>query len=228
MNYNAPWESDFPPVYYHTSVSFLKSCAGYYKAKQGDCISAVNTVDECVKPDIINRLKKEYPRAVLLPVLTDTDNRLPAAFAERIGLRVHYGIYAACNIRRKTLSGLERILFSPVFTGDVIKGAQYIIVDDVVTQGGTISALRRFVMRGGATVAAVTALACSAGSVCLSPESGLIERIINKFEADELTEILNRYALAESIHELTNSQVKYLLRYKNIKKLNHRIKMLLK
>ena len=47
----------------------------------------------------------------------------------------------------------------PVFDGTISKDYNYIILDDVVTQGGTVSVLRRFIKDNAGNVAAVSALA---------------------------------------------------------------------
>lgn len=52
-----------------------------------------------------------------------------------------------------------RFLCQPSFEGDVEKSRPYIILDDVITTGGTFATLRGYLVRKGATVAATTTLA---------------------------------------------------------------------
>jgi len=43
------WDSDFPKGYGYTSISYLKTRAGYEKAKNGDKKAADSVVRQCIK-----------------------------------------------------------------------------------------------------------------------------------------------------------------------------------
>lgn len=205
------WRDSFPPVYGHTSVSYLKRCAGFEEAKRGDIQAAFRVVNMCIKPGRIAELKKRHAGSVLLPIMAG--NRLPEAFARQIGMEIHTGVREAESQSRKALSGMERLLHTPCFYGKINKGVNYVIVDDVVTQGGTVSALRKHVIRNGGAVTAVTALALSADSRILAPELGDINNLIDKFTYMVLTDLLRKHNIADDVWELTRSQIRYLLRF---------------
>lgn len=205
------WEANFPPVYGHTSVSYLKHCPGFERAKNGDFQAAADVVDMCIKPSRIADFRKKYSNSVLLPIITN--NRLPEAFARKVGMNVHTGVYASDTRCRKTLSAMERLLHKPYFAGKISAGVDYVIVDDVVTQGGTISELRKYVMLNGSTITAVTALAFSADSRIIAPDTQDIYSLINKFTYSLIIDILRKYRIADDVWELTRPQVRYLLRF---------------
>lgn len=208
------WEDDFPPVYAHTSISFLKRCPGYEKAKRGNMQAALMTVKKCIKPERIAELRRKYPQAVLLPVMTE--NRLPEALAQTIGLKTNTGVHEEKTQNRKRLSAMERLLDKPSFRGKIKKGESYIIIDDVVTQGGTISELRKHVILCGGSVVAVVALAISAGSHIIALGLQDAFELTNKFSFQSITSVLRKYYIAYELWELTRPQARYLLRFNEL------------
>ncbi len=49
-------------------------------------------------------------------------------------------------------SGFHRLATPALFAGDVVEGADYLIVDDFIGQGGTLANLRGYIERHGARV----------------------------------------------------------------------------
>lgn len=213
------WGDHFPPVYGHTSISYLKHCQGFEEAKNGDIDAASHVVTKCVKPNRIAELKKTYADAVLLPIISN--NRLPEAFAKQIDMEVNTEVYEMASQSRKTLSAMERLVHKPCFSGKINAGETYIIVDDVVTQGGTISELRKYVLLNGGIVVAVTALAFSTDSRIIAPFVQDVYDLINKFTITLLIDILKKYNIADDVWELTRSQVRCLLRFEKIENIEN-------
>lgn len=206
------WEDSFPPVYTHTSIAYLKRHTSYNKAKNGDMQAAAEVVDSCVKPRLITELRKKHHYAELLPVISN--NRLPEALARKIGLKVHTEVYELEEQNRKNMTAIERLLYQPCFGGQITRGKIYIVVDDVVTQGGTISALRKYIMQCGGLVSAAVALASSADSQILPPDASDLYELENKFML--INDTLKKHNISTDPLELTRSQVKYLLRFNTL------------
>ena len=205
-----PWEENFPKGFGHTNIAYLKRCTGYEDAKNGDMCSARFVVSQCVKRSRIMALRERYPDAILLPVVGR--NKLPMALAEEIGLPVWDSVTLLQKLTRKHLCAIERFMHKPLFTGYIRRDAKYILVDDVITQGGTISALRELVLIQGGKVVAVVALAFAIGSHAVAPLGKHKIGLFLKF-GFKLPCILRNYEIAEDVEELTNSQMKYLLRF---------------
>ena len=144
MRISLTWDKNFPKGYGHTSIAFLKRCYGFYQAKNVDLNLAHNVVRKCIKQDRLQKLREEYPDAVLIPVLGR--NQLPLALAYEIGLPIWFNVYILHTVSRKSLYLMHRLLHKPVFTGYIEQNISYTLVDDIVTQDGTILALRNFVM----------------------------------------------------------------------------------
>jgi hypothetical protein len=213
MDVSLAWENNFPKGFGHTSIAYLKRCPGFEDAKKGDINAARLVVNPCIKPSRIKKLREQFPQATLLPVLGR--NVLPLALAQAIGLPVWVNVRLVHTVRRKFLSAIQRLLHKPKFAGNIQKGMAYILVDDVVCQGGTVAALRRFVVNHGGTVVAVVALAYAIGSHFVAPARRVWIRLMVKFGM-MLDYLLQIYGIAASVWCLTNSQVKYLLRFGSV------------
>lgn len=158
---------------------------------------------------------------MLIPVITK--NKLPLVLARAIGLKINGKIHQIKTTDRKIMNAMERLLDKPIFKGRVKKGETYIIVEDIITQGGTVAALRRHIIKQGGIVLAVIALACSAGSSILAPRFEDVILLVQKFEYTIIIQILTKYRISNAIWELTKSQIRYLLRFKEIKRIVNKI-----
>ena len=207
------WESDFPKGFGHTSIAFLKRCLGFISAKNGDISAARSIVKKCVKPNRINEIKEKFPCATLIPI--PGYNALPLALAEEIGLPIWDNLIRIDLTPRKNLSAIQRVLHKPTFAGRIQSGTEYIIVDDIVVQGGTISAMRKFVMANGGKIVAVVALAYAIDSRKLAPSQDMIFRLYFKF-GFSICALQAIGLVADTFEELTYSQVKYLLMYSSV------------
>ena len=212
--YAYEWEDDFPQGFGHTSISYLKRCEGYHAAKNGDIDAAMRVVERCVKTDRIDAVREQFPNTVLLPVISQ--NMIPLALAMYIGLPVHEGVRRVDTQKRRELPAILRLMYKPKFSGRIIRGVSYIIVDDVITQGGTVASLRHYVLKRGGTVLAVIALAFAIGSRAITPIRANILRILLNFNIVALINTLATYGICSDIRQLTNSQVRYILRFRGI------------
>ncbi len=220
IKYSFEWEEHFPHGYGHTSIAYLKRCIGYDEAKSGDLDAAQCVVVQCVKLKRIQKLKSDFPNATLLPVMSK--NKLPLALAMLIGLPICYDVTCISSVKRKKLHAMERILHKPLFCGQPFSGISYILIDDVITQGGTISALRNLVLSRGGTVSAVVALAYAIGSHAIAPLVENVKKVFHRFGL-AILKILQKYMIADDLYQLTNSQLAYLLRFRCIENINRKI-----
>lgn len=214
MSTSLAWEENFPKGYGHTSISYLKRCPGFDDAKKGDLDAARFVVLSSVKQERICSLREQYPDAILIPVLGR--NLLPLALAQIIGLPIWTKVFLLHSVSRKRLCAFQRLLQKPIFTGVIQSNTTYILVDDVITQGGTIAALREFVIAHGGKVVAVVALAYAIGSHAIAPKKWNIVMLLVKFGA-RLLQFLQILGIASTFEELTNMQARYLLRFASIR-----------
>ena len=142
--------------------------------------AAHRVVKQCVKPKRIEAFREEFANAFVLPV--SGANALPMALAQEVGLEVWDKIIRTDKVKRKELPAIKRLQHKPIFTGIIKYDAQYVIIDDIVTQGGTITALRKYILSNGGKVAAIMALAYAIGSYNISPTKDKYVRLFLKFE----------------------------------------------
>ena len=147
----ADW-GDFPPAIANGFISSLSSLEGYKEAKAGDTYSALNLVLRLMKDETIKAVKEKFKPTIdtlIVPIHAEEAtgrNKIPLAIAEvlahRIGCSVYKEIVQTNRVRRTGSNANHRLAFPPTFNGKVEAGKNYIIVDDTLTQGGTLASLR--------------------------------------------------------------------------------------
>lgn len=89
-------------------------------------------------------------------------NQIPIVFAtlleSYLGVAVDEDIVQAERAYRTGADGFGRLVKKVLFEGAVIADARYLIVDDAVTQGGTIADLKGYIEENGGVVIGVVAL----------------------------------------------------------------------
>ena len=160
--------NNFPDVVLMHSKSTILGHSLYQAAKGGDLTAAVALVDDYLNDgalDEIGKLLAPHENVRLLPVHAvemSGRNKLPAAYAawleQAFGLPIEYGIVQADKVGRTGADGFERLVKSVRFDGEVVAGQKYLLIDDAVTQGGTIADLRGYIESSGGIVVGVTAL----------------------------------------------------------------------
>lgn len=117
---------------------------------------------------------------------------------------------------------------TPTFDGPVVRGARYLAVDDVVTTGSSLMALRRHLEDGGAQVSGFCVLAAASsqqmgwsGHLSLMPETEKL--LLKRFDAAALNAILREHGIADGMDRLTNSQGRYVAMFKTVDALRSRI-----
>lgn len=149
----------------------LKHHPLYWDAKaHGDYIAAQQIVEDLTSPDaVITLCEKLNGRKPLIvaPSLTreDPKNVIPIWFAYNLAYHldteVCREIFQSNKAHRTGRSGFYRLVNDPEFYGKVKPGQDYLIVDDVLTMGGTLASLRSFIESNGGHVIATTVLADS-------------------------------------------------------------------
>jgi hypothetical protein len=165
----------------------LERRAIYQQAKfHGDHDAAQKLVSDCVSEDVLDWLVDDIlaPLARGVPIVCivphppfyDTasggadlpsrpkvTNTLPLQYAAHLArtldAEIDTQIIQKARVGRTGLTRFPRLLWQPSFDGEVRRDVAYIIVDDVLTLGGTIASLRSYIVSGGGTVRAYTALA---------------------------------------------------------------------
>lgn len=176
------WDTDLTDVYVHTlwkgkreGLTPLSSHALYEAAKgQRDFDSAAALIDDIVSERTYYDLFEHVEDTGLSPRLiapaarpADSNNALAISYAQWLGREfewpVEKRVFHQKSFKRDLNGAWPRIAHHSSFYGEIDTGAAYVIVDDVVTLGGTIADLRSFIVRKGGRAIAASALASPSG-----------------------------------------------------------------
>ncbi len=235
------WPNGFPVVYTHTSIAAMKGsykgadadqdAADYEAAKQyGDIEAARRLAAKRVNPAHLERMVADLKErgispeeVIVLPVLEKEQgkNALPRALgeyaAQYLGARLETKIV---DISQSTHTGKEtinRLLDRKNFEGPVEENGKYLLVDDVLTQGGTLHELRHYLANNRAEAVGAVALAFSRYSSTMEHRNTLaiqadtISELERRYGRNELEEVLQDHDISGRLEALSEGEGRFLL-----------------
>lgn len=178
--YRFPWESEFPAVLIHASESAVKQHPAYSAAKAGDIVAAfnlvLNTINDVAIDSLFDSLKNEAP--ILISVHAEEAvgvNAIPEVIADFLSnlldFEIEQSVIQANVVNHTGAGGFARMARQAVFSGEIVPGKKYLIVDDFIGQGGTIANLRGHILQQGGEVIGATVLTGKDYSAILRLES---------------------------------------------------------
>lgn len=178
-----PWEADFPNVFVNCmwkSANAKRVCladhALYSAAKgQRDMDASLDLLDDLVIKDTITKLRELEEKCGAKPKLiapaaqpSDSNNVLAIGYANWLGHELDWdvedGVFQIKDFSKDKLNGWVRIAHRSTFYGEIDKTSPYVIVDDVITLGGTLADLRSFILGKGGRVIGMSTIASKDGS----------------------------------------------------------------
>ena len=175
-----PWPENFGKVMLMSSGPRVRNHRDHAAAKAGDVAAAVRLVDELGKPAKLRAFAAAHPGAIVLSVHGEEEagrNALPETYARYIGvmtgLEVDGEIVMANRVGHTGAGHWHRLAVRPTFNGRVQAGREYLLVDDLVRDGGTLSELRWYIEARGGRVVGVSTLghAIFADTIALSDKT---------------------------------------------------------
>ena len=214
----AHWKEGFPKVTVHTNLQTLRHSDPelHNRAKHGDVHAAGEIISKCVKPERIQELARKYPDAKVVPVLnedTEEGNQIPLAFAgcfEDYGLEVDTEIIQTKKAGHTDADQFRRLTSRPQFGGEVEPGKKYILVDDHITNGGTINDLRKFIESKGGEVVAVSTLSASKGGTFIAIQKKTVDAVYEK-HGKGIDDLLRKAGISYDVASLTDREGRYIL-----------------
>lgn len=208
----------FPDVVLHAPESTAKSHPEYAAAKGGDLRAADVLVSELVSPLAMEQLAGMFDgRSVeLVPIHaleTAGVNEIPAALATVLsrllrGLPVNKSIVQLNSVGHTGADGFRRLANQALFSGTVVPGQWYFVVDDFVGQGGTLANLIGFIRSQGGEVLGATVLTGKPYSAKLAPDEAQIQALRAKHGPD--LEKWWQQSFGFGFECLTRSEARYL------------------
>lgn len=100
--------------------------------------------------------------------LAESSNALAITYAHwlayELDLEVERGVYQDKTVTRDKAGAWFRLAHRAEFYGDIERGRNYMIVDDVMTMGGTLADLRSFIIQNGGGVVGMSVIASDNGN----------------------------------------------------------------
>lgn len=210
--------SDLPRAVLLSTTADLKKHRAYFPAVTGDELAADALAADWVTRDVARKLENIEADAVV-GVLEAREfggaNAIPTAVAKRLAkllaLEHTTGVTKSGGMRPADLDGLSSIFSRPTFQGQVASGKRYILVDDVLEQGGSIAALAEHINASGGQVAAVVALSGKDYSAELAPSA---PTLLGLWAQLGDAEPQFQQATGRGFDQLTESEARYLANFK--------------
>jgi hypothetical protein len=218
-----PFPENFPDIVIQQprgSRIWVQEDPDYKAAKAGDTDAATRLVDAVVNEgkmkEVETLIGDSKPTVVAVHSGETGRNAIPRAYAELVG--EWFGLPVANDIVQinrpgRTRSTAEyRMLNRTTFDGPVTPGQNYLLVDDNVTQGGTLSDLRSYIESKGGRVIGATTLMGGEDSQFLAPRPETLEALRRTFPKLE-----SRWeqTYKHRFDSLTESEAQYLLDFQS-------------
>lgn len=208
-----------------SSPARLRADENYKSAKAGDPEAASALVEKFVSDAQINKIKDligdQNPTVAFVHAEeTRGRNAIPAAYAEeishRLGLDLDDGIVQSNRAARTGKSGAYRFINGAEFDGAVSKDVPYLLVDDHISQGGTLADMRSYIESHGGRVIGATTLTGAEDATKLAASTGTLDKLSEKFPGiDEWM----KEEFGNGINSLTEKEAEYALRHNSLNSL---------
>lgn len=212
------------------SVRAAKSDPNFPAAKSGDALKAAALVESLLRAEAVAAVRAlvSHKRPILSPVHaieTTGVNEIPVALAlalaQELGLEVETSVIQDNTVGHTGADGWHRLANPAMFSGKVIAGADYLIVDDFIGQGGTVANLAGFIQSNGGQVIGVTTLTGQPYSARLAPDPVMIDALRKKHGKD--LEDWWQEQFGYGFDNLTHSEARYLERVADVDTIRTRI-----
>lgn len=202
----------------------------YAAAKAGDDEAAARLVRDYITKDVVDRFKALIGdrKPTIVPVHAEEAtgrNKIPRAFAEGLaqvlGLRVDTGIVQSVRAHHTGAGAYHRIAFQAAFDGPVEQEADYLILDDALTMGGTLANLRGHIEANGGQVLGAGVLTGYSNSANIALQPATAQRLRETFGNDLESYLQDEFGFG--IESLTEGEAGQILAARTFDALRDRI-----
>jgi hypothetical protein len=202
----------------------LKAHVDYRAAKAGDQVAAFNVVWDLAVSFLTDTVKNLPSNVIYVaPFAREAtgDNAIPqvlAAICAEIAVgKIDNDIVQITRVFHTGADPMERLCMRAQFEGEVIRGEQYVLIDDVVNMGGTLAELADYIQQGGAMVAGVITLVNAGRIKGLRPHSSVIKKLQERYQH----EIYNIFGIKPSA--LTANEAQYFIGFRTADEIRGRL-----
>ena len=200
----------------------IKSHPAYIDAKAGNVDAAIQLVSDLAAPLKAFVGLFDETTIFVAPHAKESagDNAIPivlsAFLAEHRSALLDDEIVQVNRVYHTGADAMERLIAPAEFEGEVISGGSYVIVDDVLTLGGTIADLSSYIQTNGGKVIGVVALVDASRSGSLSCNAKVLREIERRFG----DEIRQQFGIEPSA--LTAEEAGYLIGFRSAEEIRGR------
>ncbi|EGI6490926.1 hypothetical protein ABN47_003108 [Salmonella enterica subsp. enterica serovar Hvittingfoss] len=225
------WQKDFPDVVLHARLGDATSHRDYEAAKSGDRDAAYRLVSDVLTKDAVDKIRNIIGnREVLLAAVHAEEasgrNKIPQAMADILGKVLHQevddSIVQTKRVGRTGQDGFGRLANQPEFAGNVRSDLPYFILDDTLTQGGTLAGLKGYIESHGGRVIGASALTGKQYSAKMAQSPQTLSQLREHFGGTGL-ENWWKQQHGYGFDGLTESEANYLLRAGDADKIRDRV-----
>lgn len=212
------WDG-FPDAVVLHSPGDVLNHPDYRAAKEGNLSAAMRLINDVVTASDLVKVRAIVGDGDTLVVAVHAEeaqgrNKIPLAYAARIadefGKRLDVKIVQVKQVNRSGSDGIHRLATRVNFSGAIYPNDQYLLVDDTLTQGGTIADLKGFIESNGGKVLGATVLMGKQYSAKLRPSAETIQGVRSRYGRD--FESWWKREFGYGLDKLTESEARYLLK----------------
>lgn len=225
------WDDDFPDTVLHGRLGDATAHKDYEAAKGGDDAAARRLVADVMTRQSVDKLRQllNGRKAIIAAVHAEeavSRNAIPQAMADVLGkvldLEVDPYLLQAAKVGRTAQDGFGRLTNQPAFEGPVRTDLPYILLDDTLTQGGTLANLKGYIENHGGKVIGTSALTGKRYSAKIALAAETLDKLRNHFEGTDLENWWNEQH-GYGFDRLTESEANYLIRAADADKIRDRV-----
>ena len=200
----------------------IKSHLAYVAAKAGNVNAAIRLVSELAGPLKARLGRFDQTTIFVAPHAKEStgDNAIPivlsAYLAEHCSALLDDEIVQVSRVYHTGADAMQRLIAPAVFEGQVVPDGRYVLVDDVMTLGGTIADLASYIQEHGGRVVGVVTLvdASRSGSLVCRP------KVLREIEERFGDEVRQQFGIEPSA--LTAEEAGYLIGFRSAEEIRGR------
>lgn len=219
-----PIPAHIKPLWFYDSDVDLKKHPAYQKAKAGDGEAALKLIVDLVLEDFAAHYSRFDENCIFVaPFAREAsgDNAIPQVFAELAaiicGAVADQDIVQVTRVYHTGADPMERLALRPTFDGVVKSGGHYVLVDDVLSLGGTLAELADYIQEKGGVVKDMLLLVNAGRNQSIHPNKSQL-RILNERYAHDIENI---FGIA--VDALTANEAGYLVGFRSADEIRNRL-----
>jgi hypothetical protein len=197
----------------------------YAAAKAGDAAAAGRLVQDLLPDELVTSVREAIGDSPIVIAYGQREggNAIAAAVAERLAAVLPDATIARfgqAGAKHRGASAAERMMSPAELSGEVTRGARYLLVDDYLTLGSTMADLRSRITESGGDVVGLATLGRDRFTTRFAPDAATLDQLRAKFPdlEDDWLEVTGA-----PFEALTEAEAKALLRFSDEGALKERV-----